>query len=125
MIDEIVSAGSYTYNGFADSLKDLMGHLVGQGAYLCQARQSELLSLHGLLQLRRVRLIDPQLILQLKSGVEMSFAYFTYCAVTNEAAHAKNISNHRLVMRLAEHEGNKLANCREKHHDVIRCLRRI
>ena len=50
MTDEIASAGYYTYNGFADSLKDLMGHLVGQGAYLCQARQSELLSLHGLLQ---------------------------------------------------------------------------
>lgn len=55
----------------------------------------------------------------------MSLAYFTDCAVTNEAAHAKNISNHRLVMRLAEHEGNKLANCREEHHDVIRCLGRI
>ena len=102
-----------------------MGHLVRQRAHLCEARQSELLTLHGLLQLRWVRFIYPQLILHLKSRVEMGFAYFPNCAVTNEASHAKNISNHRLVMRLAEHEGDELADCREKHHDVVRCLGRI
>ena len=96
-----------------------MCHLVGQGAHLRQARQRELLALHGLLHRRWIRLIDPQLILQLEGRVELCLTYFTDCAVTNEAAHAKNISDHGLVMRLAEHEGDELADCREEHHDVI------
>ena len=102
-----------------------MRDLVCQGAHLSQACQGKLLSLHGLLQFRRVRLINPQLLLQLQSWVEMSLAYFTDCAVTDEASHSKNVSNHRLIVRLSKHEGDKLSNCREKHHDVIRCLRRI
>ena len=55
----------------------------------------------------------------------MSLAYFTDCAVTDEAPHAENVSDDRLVVRLAEHKSDKLANRREKHHDVIGRLRCI
>ena len=63
---------------------------------------------------------DAELRLECYGRIKMRHANLPDRAVTNEVTEAKNVSNHCLVMRLAEHEGDELAHSGEEHHH-LRC----
>ena len=96
-----------------------MGDLLGEGAHLCKLSKRQFLPLRGLLQLTWVLLGHSQLLLQLDGRVELRLPNLPNRTVTDEGAHAKNVGNHCLIVRLAEHESGKFPNSSEEHHDMI------
>ena len=107
-----------TYDRFADLLHDFVCELLRERAYTCELWECKLLSLSRFLQLLRILLWDTCLLCQHTSRIELGHSNLTYRAVTNKIAHAENICDNRLIVRLPKHEGDELADRREDHHYV-------